>query len=88
MGTITLKESAESIKLLDGQGIQGVCAELGISFGCRKGVCGTCKVKVLEGGANLTKYSALEEEYFCELTDARLACQCYLISGDVTLSHS
>lgn len=51
-----------------------------IVFGCRIGMCGTCKVKVSDP-TKVSKKNKAERE-FTEDQDERLACQC-TISGDV-----
>lgn len=48
-----------------------------ISFSCRGGTCGTCRVRVLDGAALLEPPRAREREtlaYFGDGPDVRLAC--------------
>jgi ferredoxin len=61
---------------------------LPLKFGCRRGDCGTCAIKVLDGYNNLTKISPTEEIVLKKKNlnpDChRLACQCAL-NGDVCI---
>lgn len=55
--------------------------EIGLKFGCTRGECGVCAVKVLAGGENLSKQSLLEVETLRKKglgEGYRLACQCAL----------
>lgn len=62
--------------------------ELPLKFGCTRGDCGVCAVKVLLGQDNLTRQSKQEVQTLknkhLDSTNYRLACQC-AINGDVTL---
>jgi ferredoxin len=56
----------------------GVGAGVDIRHDCGgKGVCGTCRVEVLEGGAAMSAVTAPERKHLADLLDAgwRLACQ-------------
>lgn len=59
-----------------------------MTFGCKTGNCGICRVRVLSGMENITDKTAKENRLFDVLGvknhDVRLACQCK-ITGDVTL---
>ncbi|SDF02232.1 Ferredoxin [Salipiger thiooxidans] len=58
----------------------------GITYGCRKGDCGTCLTRVLEGAENLSEPSALEPRVLKENLaghNDRLACQCQVLDGAV-----
>lgn len=61
--------------------------QLPLRFGCRRGECGTCTIKILSGSKNLTRLSPLEMETLgkkgCE-SNCRLACQC-AINGPVEI---
>ncbi len=61
---------------------------LPFKFGCTRGECGVCAVKVDAGMQNLTKLSRSEEETLLRRgcgDGYRLACQCAM-NGDVELS--
>ena len=77
-----LKNSAARIEVSDGERIQEAAQELGVAFGCRKGVCGACVVEVLEGMENLSKKSDNEEGFDMRATD-RMMCQCSISAGEV-----
>ncbi len=55
-----------------------------ISFSCRGGTCGTCRVRVLEGGALLAPRSERESETLAVVgdgPDVRLACVARVTRG-------
>ena len=52
-----------------------------------KGTCGLCRVKIIEGEANLSPYSDIDEKHLgnvYHLTHVRLSCQAQ-VHGDVTV---
>ncbi len=60
-----------------------------ITFGCRSGTCGTCRIRVVEGAEHLSPMSR-DEKTFLEGFGAgpqeRLACQCR-IEGDCVVEY-
>lgn len=59
--------------------IHGAHPDLPLKFGCKRGECGTCTIKILKGMENLTKMSAEEQETLRKKNcdhHYRLACQC------------
>ena len=42
-------------ELADGSAIRDAAEELGVPFGCKQGICGTCKIDILEGSENKLK---------------------------------
>ena len=60
-----------------------------VTFGCRTGTCGTCRVRVESGGANLSPPDAEERDFLASieaLPDERLGCQCR-VRGNVVISY-
>lgn len=60
-----------------------------ITFGCRSGSCGTCRIRVTEGLENCSASGPEERDFLAYLdapADHRLACQVAL-HGDVTLEY-
>jgi len=58
--------------------------ELPIKFGCRRGECGVCAIKILAGKENLTRPTHEELATLKRKnlpSDYRLACQCSLNGG-------
>jgi len=57
-----------------------------LKFGCCKGHCGTCAIKIIAGGHNLSPKTKEEEATLSRLhlDSHRLACQCSL-RGDVVI---
>lgn len=70
-------------ELPDGSDIFEVCDDAGIPFACTEGCCGTCVIQVVEGMENLSEVCDAEEDFFGDITDERLACQCKIKSGEV-----
>ena len=60
-----------------------------ITFGCRTGSCGTCRVRVVEGLAQCSEPGSEERDFLKGLdapADQRLACQVCVL-GDVAIDY-
>lgn len=60
----------------------------GIIYGCREGDCGTCLTRVESGADNLSEPSVLESKVLKETLAGRherLACQCQVLRGEITV---
>ena len=60
-----------------------------ISFGCRNGSCGTCRVRIVHGLESCSQPSAEERDFLAALhapPDHRLACQLTL-AGPVDIEY-
>jgi ferredoxin len=60
-----------------------------ITFGCRTGSCGTCRVHVTDGLAHCSEMGAEERDFLQGLeapADQRLACQ-VTVHGDVDIEY-
>lgn len=86
MGKLVIVSTGEEFEVEDGKGIQEVCEEAGVPFGCSEGICGTCVIEVKEGMENLTPFNKREEEFLGTPGSERLACQCKLKKGKVKIS--
>jgi len=64
--------------------IKDACEELGIPFGCRSGMCGTCRVTVESGMQHLGPKNEMEMQMGLA-DDERLCCQCILQEGTVSI---
>lgn len=80
-----LQTDTQQVIVADGDRIIAACEQLGIPFGCKDGSCGTCLIKVIEGGGNLSPCAAAEQAEIPLADDQRLACQCRLMSGTVKI---
>ena len=80
-----LESINESTVVPDNTLIQDVAEELGVSFGCRKGNCGTCLTVVLEGMQNLSSITEKEIDFGVKKNE-RLICQCHIKTGKVKLA--
>lgn len=87
MGKLRFEHSGEEVDLEVGAEIKEICEDAGVPFACTEGVCGTCVVQVVEGEGNLTPPTQEEVDFLGEdVLDERLACQCKMQDGDVTLT--
>jgi len=79
-----LKTDSQEVTVNDGDSIMNAAEELGVTFGCRQGMCGTCKVEVLEGMENLSEKNDNENQ--SGLADnERLCCQAKINGGTVKI---
>ncbi len=60
------------------------CEQLGITFGCQNGLCGTCLVDILSGAEFLTPVNE-DEELMGIAHGQRLACQCKITNKDAVI---
>ncbi|GIU69458.1 MAG: ferredoxin IV [Candidatus Woesearchaeota archaeon] len=79
-----LKTDTKEVELPDGSPTMNAAEELGVPFGCRQGVCGTCKVEVVEGMENLEPKTEREIELNLSPNE-RSMCQCKIKSGVVKI---
>lgn len=76
----------EEIELPDGQSLISATMKLGVTFGCRMGKCGSCKIKVISGGENLSSRESCEDMLGLD-EDERLACRCYIKEGEMEFEY-
>ncbi len=76
----------EEYDLPDGSSIAAICENAGIPFCCNSGVCGTCKVEILEGAENLDELTEEEKDLGMDLNN-RLSCRCRIKSGTVKITY-
>lgn len=87
MAKLIFEDTGEEIELEDGAKIDEPCEEAGVPFACTEGVCGTCVIEIKQGNENLTEPTQEEVDFLGEDTcDERLACQCKIKHGEVTIS--
>ncbi len=87
MATLRFNHSDEEVELPEESGIAEACEEAGVPFACTEGVCGTCVIEVKEGMENLTEPTQEEKDFLGEETcGERLACQCKIRQGKVTIT--
>ena len=87
MASLTFFESGIGKELPDNSAIKEVCEEAGIPFGCKDGLCGTCLITVIEGKENLSLRNDKENDLLGPAGEERLACQCILKQGNVTIKY-
>jgi len=79
-----IKTKDQQIELSDGTPIRDACEEIGVLFGCRSGLCGTCMIDIVKGEENLSELT--EEEIAMDRDKThRLACQTKIRTGIVTI---
>lgn len=88
MAKLIFENTGEEIDLEDNSPIAEQCEEAGVPFACTEGVCGTCVVEIVDGKENLSKMTQEEIDFLGEgCDDERLACQCKLKEGSVTIRY-
>ena len=87
MAKVKFEHNEEEVELPDGSAIAEICEEAGVPFACTEGVCGTCVIEIKKGEENLSPQTQEEIDFLGEGTDdERLACQCKIQQGEVTVS--
>ena len=87
MAKLIFEQSGEESEINDGSSILDICEEMGVPFACTEGCCGTCVIEVTDGMDNLSDFCQIEEEFFGEQSSKdRLACQCKILKGTVTIN--
>lgn len=84
MASIQYKDKVIDVK--DGDDLTKACEEVGVPFACHSGVCGSCRIEILEGEDNLTELSEMEQELGMSKTE-RFACQCKIKKGHVKFEY-
>lgn len=90
MAKITFDSKGIEIRVQDGSDFLEIHRrhpELPLKFGCTRGDCGVCAIRIVEGNDHLTKESDKERETLLRKgrgSDYRLACQC-AVNGDVII---
>ena len=87
MAKLIFKNTGDEQTLEDNESIAASCEEAGVPFACTEGVCGTCVIEVVDGADNLSEPTQEERDFLGEDTcKDRLACQCRIKRGDVTIT--
>lgn len=79
----TIKSRSQQIEVIDGGSLDRA-AEVGVQFGCRRGMCGKCATDVIGGMENLSEPSDAEQAMGLN-PQRRLICQCTVNGGVVQL---
>ena len=87
MAKLIFENTGEEVMLEDNAPLAESCEEAGVPLACTEGVCGTCVIEIKKGKENLSKPTQEEEDFLGEgCCDERLACQCKIMKGEVTIS--
>ncbi len=87
MSKITNIETGKSENVDEGKLITKAAEKIGVPFGCQEGVCGTCRIDVMEGEENLSELTEPEISLGRDKSH-RLACQCKIKEGDIKIKIS
>ncbi len=86
MADVTFTPNSQNEQVEDGSELREVCENnFGIPFGCKDGICGTCRIRVSEGSENLSPKNEKEEDLLPGKPNERLACQTQIKSGHVEM---
>lgn len=86
MAQVIIENNGKQSHIPNGDFIKDICEELGVPFGCKQGVCGTCLIEVIEGMDNLSEKN--ERENMMGLrNNERLTCQCQIHKGTVKIHY-
>ncbi|QUJ66593.1 (2Fe-2S)-binding protein [Photobacterium sp. GJ3] len=91
MPKVIFQSNAKEIMLCQGDKLLSIdnIDSMAISFGCMKGGCGMCAIRVVEGTQNISRMGEKEistlEKLGYPISQYRLACQCSIV-GDITIA--
>ncbi|MBN1914623.1 MAG: (2Fe-2S)-binding protein [Parachlamydiales bacterium] len=85
MARLVFVDQQEEFDLEDGSSIREACEGMGVPFACSEGICGSCTITVLEGMENLSEYTEAEQDFLGDQNNERLACQCHILKGTVSI---
>lgn len=75
----------KQVSIPDNTPIRDACEKEGVPMGCSEGICGMCVIEVVSGMENLNPPNDAEKDFFGEIENERLACQCMIKSGVVKI---
>jgi len=84
MAKIIYIKNKQERDIPNGEKIKSAAEELGVLFGCEDGICGTCMIDVVSGEGNLSELTKAEMDLERDKKH-RLACQCMIKKGNVTI---
>jgi phenol hydroxylase P5 protein len=86
MAKVTFTPNEQTEEVADGAELREVCEEkFNIPFGCKDGICGTCRIRVTEGDNNLSPKNEKETDMLPDHDNERLACQAQIKSGKIVM---
>lgn len=80
--TAEVPDGASFIDIVDATGAD-------VTFGCRNGTCGTCRVRIEEGAQNVSEKRREEDDFLTSIeadSASRLGCQ-LTIHGNCTINY-
>ena len=88
---ITFVEEDLAVNAKSGTKLMAIVKASGadVTFGCKAGTCGTCRVRVVQGASQLLPMKSEEQEFLAAMdaqADERLACQVTVL-GDCALEY-
>ena len=91
MAQVNFESENMTVDVDAGMSLLNLAAEVDcdITFGCKSGSCGTCRIRIVSGMENLSPPSAEEADFlkgFGAQFDERLGCQ-VVIQGDCTIRY-
>lgn len=84
MAKLISAKTKETKEIPNGKPIRETCEEFGIPFQCTNGICGTCMIDIVDGEENLSELTEAENDLERDRKH-RLACQCKIKKGKVTI---
>lgn len=86
MAHIKFTTDNQEVDVEDNSELRDPCEnQFNIPFGCKDGICGTCRVRVSEGLENLSPKNEKEKDLLPEHDNERLACQTQIKSGNIVM---
>jgi len=90
MAQVEIKNDGKTVEVPDGSSLTELDGKSSVLFACKAGVCGSCKVKVIEGMENLEPPTEEEKkalETFGTDPKERILCLCKIKSGKIVIEY-
>ncbi|MEW6036619.1 MAG: 2Fe-2S iron-sulfur cluster-binding protein [Candidatus Micrarchaeota archaeon] len=90
MALVEVKNDNLQVEVPDGSLLVELDGKCSILFACKVGSCGSCKVRVVEGGENLEPPNEAEQaglSAFSTDPKDRLMCVCRIKSGRISVEY-
>lgn len=78
-------DDGKKVEVKENESLVEAGKQLGVLFSCEAGICGTCRVEILEGADNLNELTDEEQALGDRDKNNRLCCQMRIKQGNIKI---